>query len=1055
MVRLFTASVLAISLGSGAVAAGPQDLVAQAGFAGGGDLSGTGGRGLLLRTGSHEAFGRVVFDWPVRVEYSAERGGNQVLLRFDAEDTPDVAGLRAPRNVTGISADGDAVVIAVRPGTRIRHFRLGTRVVIDVYDAAGAPDPTVEATRRPRGLPVQVPVQQAARAVATPPAPSARVPAEAIAEQPVLAAGAPSLAALLPIASAPLPAAERLARAAPVLAALAPSPSVQPAVAVAEAPMLAASAPALPSLIGAPGFAEAVIEAEGLAAAAPRLVALLPLPVEPVAEEEMLLPVAAPALVAAAAPALATLAPVVLAQTAIAEEPALGVAAPVLASLAPPAPLAAPGETPAVSASEAPPPVVLAAADPAGEGEQAAPRAFRLLSTELPGAAAARPAVVVVSDIGGQPELVLSAAETPLPQPPAQTAPEVAQARVQLSQALAAAVAELERESAEPATMPAAAPEPSAAPAVAAARSEGGPKAAEAPPAAPAPVVAAPAQPAPAQAVAAAPPAAAPAPQVVLVQQQRAAPPLPPVSGAPALPPTPGAPTAPGGSGATRIQVLPGQPIPPILGGAATPGVPGMPVVPGAPVAPDQRPALVPVPVMLDAGAGRLLQLPAPAAAVFAADPRIARVQPASPTSLFVMAVGPGRTNVIATGDDGTPIIEYDVTVGGGRAAAPAAPSFAGPAGPVGLPRPSVVESMIRRTIRGGEGVRVAALGQRGYILSGLVPAAADAQRAEAIAKAMAGENAEVINNLSLLSAIQVNLRVRVAEISRQVTRELGFNWAAIGRTGDWVIGLAYGGGGLISRVLPGVPAGSGDTSGRYGVRWSSGGTDINNIIDALAQDNLVAVLAEPNLTAQSGEVASFLAGGEFPVPVAGSTAGGAATVTIEFKQYGVALAFVPTVLTPERLNIRVRPEVSELSETGSITVPLSSGVVRIPGLVVRRAETTVELGSGQSFAIAGLLNRNYTQTASSLIGLGDIPILGALFRSDRFQRRETELVIIATPYLVRPASDPRALTTPMDRFRPATDMERIILRRQTTRGGGQAAPETRRPPVDAGFIVE
>jgi pilus assembly protein CpaC len=221
-------------------------------------------------------------------------------------------------------------------------------------------------------------------------------------------------------------------------------------------------------------------------------------------------------------------------------------------------------------------------------------------------------------------------------------------------------------------------------------------------------------------------------------------------------------------------------------------------------------------------------------------------------------------------------------------------------------------------------------------------------------------------------------------------------------------------------------------------------------VVDALASDQLITILAEPNLTAQSGEVASFLAGGEFPVPVAASAANN--SITIEYKQFGVSLAFVPTVLGPERLNLRVRPEVSELSENGAISLPLASGVVRIPALSVRRAETTVELGSGQSFAIAGLLQRSNTMTNSGINGIGDVPVLGALFRSDRFRRNETELVIIITPYLVRPVSDPRALAAPTDAFRPATDLDRILHRRQVARGI-PAAPFP--AGVDAGFILE
>jgi pilus assembly protein CpaC len=325
------------------------------------------------------------------------------------------------------------------------------------------------------------------------------------------------------------------------------------------------------------------------------------------------------------------------------------------------------------------------------------------------------------------------------------------------------------------------------------------------------------------------------------------------------------------------------------------------------------------------------------------------------------------------------------------------------------------------------------------------VPAAADAQRAEAIARAYGGEDREVVNSLTLLSSIQVNLRVRVAEVSRQISRELGFNWQTLANDGGGLlIGLATTGstGALatqVARRLIAPPS-----------RVGRGGYDINAVVDALASDQLISILAEPNLTAQSGEVASFLAGGEFPVPIAASPLTN--TITIEYKQFGVSLAFVPTVLGPDRVNLRVRPEVSELSENGAISVPLASGVVKIPALSVRRAETTVELGSGQSFAIAGLLQRSNTMVNSGINGLRDIPVLGALFGSDRFRRNETELVIIITPYLVRPVSDPRALAAPTDGFRPATDLDRILFRRQLDRG---SPAREFRSGLDAGFIIE
>ena len=173
---------------------------------------------------------------------------------------------------------------------------------------------------------------------------------------------------------------------------------------------------------------------------------------------------------------------------------------------------------------------------------------------------------------------------------------------------------------------------------------------------------------------------------------------------------------------------------------------------------------------------------------------------------------------------------------------------------------------------------------------------------------------------------------------------------------------------------------------------------DINNVIDALAQDQLVHVLAEPNLTAMRGETASFLVGGEFPIPVAQF----GDTISIEFKQYGISLAFVPTVLTDGRISLHVRPEVSQLTSQGAITLGVgSNSTIQIPALQVRRADTTVELGSGQSFAIAGLMQDVTNLTGNGVPFLGDVPILGALFRSDNFQRNETELVIMVTPYLV------------------------------------------------------
>jgi pilus assembly protein CpaC len=231
----------------------------------------------------------------------------------------------------------------------------------------------------------------------------------------------------------------------------------------------------------------------------------------------------------------------------------------------------------------------------------------------------------------------------------------------------------------------------------------------------------------------------------------------------------------------------------------------------------------------------------------------------------------------------------------------------------------------------------------------------------------------------------------------------------------------------------------------------TSGDDFINAAVDALAEEGLINVLAEPSLTAMSGETASFLAGGEFPIPVDSDEDG----VTIEFKEFGVSLAFTPTVLSSERISLRVRPEVSDLSDVGAIDI----GDLVIPALATRRADTTVELGSGQTFAIGGLLSTDMQNRVSKFPGLGDLPVLGTLFRSQRFQSNETELVILVTPYLVRPVDEP-VMALPTDGYKAPTDIERILegrlhsARLQPGRPG-PLAPQGQRLAGPVGFVLE
>jgi pilus assembly protein CpaC len=450
------------------------------------------------------------------------------------------------------------------------------------------------------------------------------------------------------------------------------------------------------------------------------------------------------------------------------------------------------------------------------------------------------------------------------------------------------------------------------------------------------------------------------------------------------------------------------------------------------PASPLDQGAPHPVPVRasftLSSGNGRVIHLQANATNVFTADPKVAEVRPASANSLFVFAVAPGTTTVAALGPTGELIAQYAVTV--------VPSSFDA----------TMAKSAIGHSTEGSVGAHPT---ETGVSLSGHVATASDAQRAVAAAKGSLPADGKVDNQLTVDEPIQVNLHVRVAEMTRSLTRELGINWSAAGQLGSEAL-MGVSTSNLISTV-----AGVGASQASVALGGAKKGWSLDAVIDALSQDQLVHVLAEPNLTAISGQPASFLVGGEFPIPVATTQATGNnnGTFSIDFKQYGISLAFVPTVLSHGRISLHVRPEVSQLDKANGVTSYVGGNItLSIPALTVRRADTTVELGSGQSFAIAGLLSDQTTQIVQATPGLGDIPILGPLFRSDSFLRQQTELVIIVTPYIVRPVNDPNALHLPTDGFRVPNDFERIIMMRQLGRGSNQGI---RRIPADAGFMVE
>lgn len=433
--------------------------------------------------------------------------------------------------------------------------------------------------------------------------------------------------------------------------------------------------------------------------------------------------------------------------------------------------------------------------------------------------------------------------------------------------------------------------------------------------------------------------------------------------------------------------------------------------------------------VNLSTGRGTLVNLPSPMADLFVADAAIADVQVRSPTQLYIFGKGAGETTIYATTRGGKVVYAANVRVGN---------NF------------GTVDSMLRLAM---PEATIQATPMNGLVLlTGTVANPSDVAEAERLAQAFVGQNTQIVSRLRTATPLQVNLQVRIAEVSRDFSKSIGVNLLA--SDGGFV--FAQGRADALTQELnpltPLIPddirsvvkgTGSGSTLGYIG-RFL--GLDIQAALDLAETDGLVSTLANPNLTALSGETASFLAGGEIPIPISE----GLGSVSVEYKQYGVSLAFTPTVLADGRISMRVRPEVSQLTDAGSVRL---NGFT-IPGLTTRRAETTVELGSGQSFMIGGLLNNNHNNSVDKSPILGDLPILGALFRSKRFRRTESELMIVVTPYLVKPVSANR-IALPTDGYRGPNDAENFLLGQSFMGTSGaqrpqpkSAAPKTVQPGV-------
>ncbi len=314
-------------------------------------------------------------------------------------------------------------------------------------------------------------------------------------------------------------------------------------------------------------------------------------------------------------------------------------------------------------------------------------------------------------------------------------------------------------------------------------------------------------------------------------------------------------------------------------------------------------------------------------------------------------------------------------------------------------------------------------------------------------------DSSTILNLLKVSTGQQVMLRVRVGEIQRNALKSLGvgFNASKGGAVG--IVAGSQGGVASINGATPGSPLSlnfDSNSTGVFASFFNIGSTQIGMILEALETQGLFKLLAEPNLVAISGEKAEFLAGGEFPIPVAQS--GGTTTVnTVQFKNFGVAVQFIPYVLSEKKIRIAVSPEVSEIDTSQSTT---ANGVT-IPGISTRRAKTTVELAPGESFMIAGLISDRMNANISQIPGASEIPILGALLRSNSYQRKETELVIAVTPYLVDPLRS-GDLKLPTDDFRPASIMEQFFYGALSSMSGNvYRASQTPSLEGPVGFMVD
>ena len=448
----------------------------------------------------------------------------------------------------------------------------------------------------------------------------------------------------------------------------------------------------------------------------------------------------------------------------------------------------------------------------------------------------------------------------------------------------------------------------------------------------------------------------------------------------------------------------------------------------------------------LPKGRSAVIDLPVDASDVFVSNPAVADAVLRTPRRIFVLGVDGGQSDAIFFDAMGRQILNLSIRVD--------------------TPTDELTDTVQR--LFPGSHVQVQSLNGH-VILSGMARNDAEADQITRLAASFAAKPEDVLNLMGIAGKDQVTLKVRIVEVNRSTIKQLGLSSSITYNNGTrsytFGRGNSYGTNGsyLGAANLGGSQAGTAvyngtttSTSGGTTVTNSGTlkyGTDLNYNLQAFERVGLARTLAEPNLTAVSGESAKFLAGGEFPVPIGQDTTG---RITVEFKPFGVGLGFTPIVMSSGRISLKISTEVSELTNVGALSV----GTLSIPGLTVRRAETSVEMQSGSSLMIAGLLQSKYKSSIDSMPGLTSLPVLGALFRSRDFLNDETEMVVIVTPYIVDPTS-PDQMQTPADNLQASDDMSAVFMGRLNkvikADAGGDSAPAAPPPPYAApvGYVIE